>query len=484
MVKSDFQNQSEETETITEVKAKPKFVKLLGNWNFTALFLGGFINNVGSYFTSVAIIFLALSFTSHLSENEATRAVALMTTFTIAPMLFLGPIAGVVSDKFDRKKILLLGDFLGAVSAFGLLFAGEIWHLYIFAVVNSSVRQFFYPAKTASIPKIVKQEQLLTANSFIQTSSNIARLIGPLTAGFLTAIFGFDIAFIIDGISYLVSVGLILSIRTNLKPPKKEDTVSMKSMLVGLRDGFKFSFSDRIITFVIILFGFVILLIGMIDPLIVPFMNFEFGMGEEEFGIIMSVSAISGVIAALILAFKGELKKKLTFMAITIGIASFCLAFIGLAPLLPGGPVWLYVGFALIGMINVGFNIPFSTLLQTIVRNEHLGKISGVIDLVLNAASLTAATIAAALAGIIPTSIIFGIVAGFILLAGIVGFIVIRVLRLETEAQQREASMKLEREHEERIKQGKEIIGFDEQIQISIDSIKAEETPTPQLTLD
>lgn len=59
-----------------DVSKKPKFFSLLGNWNFSALFLGGFINDVGSYFTSIAIIFLALSFTSHLPENESIQAVA------------------------------------------------------------------------------------------------------------------------------------------------------------------------------------------------------------------------------------------------------------------------------------------------------------------------------------------------------------------------------------------------------------------------
>ena len=478
-------NTGEEISSIeAKTKSKPKFISLLGNWNFSALFLGGFISNVGSYFTSIAIIFLALTYTSHLPENEATRAVALMTTFTLAPMLLLGPIAGVISDKFDRKKIMVLGDFLGAISAFGLIFATQIWHLYIFAIINSSVRQFFYPAKTASIPRIVKQDQLLTANGFIQTSSNVARLIGPVLAGFLAGIFGFQIAFIIDGISYVVSAVLIFTIKKDLKPPVPEERLSMKSMIVGMRDGFKFSFKDRIISFVIILFAFVIFLIGMIDPLIVPYMNFEFGMTEQDFGLIMSFSAISGIIAAVILSIKGELKKKLTFMTITVMVASFCLAFMALAPYLPGGFVWIYVGFALVGVINVGFNIPFSTLLQTIVRNEHLGKISGVIDFVINSASLIAAVIAATLAGIIPTAIIYGIIAILILIAGVIGIIVIRALKLEDEAQEREASMKIEREQEELEKKKEEESDFADNIQLTIEQIKADEMKSSLPTLD
>ncbi len=165
-------------------------------------------------------------------------------------------------------------------------------------------------------------------------------------------------------------------------------------------------------------------------------------------------------------------------------VASLCLTFIAVAPYLPGGAIWLYAGFALIGMINVGFNIPFSTLLQTIVRNEHLGKVSGIIDLIINAASLLAATIAATLAGFIPTSIIFGIVAVLILMAGIVGYIVIRVLKLEDEAQEREVSMKTEREQEELKKKMEEKVDFADKIQLTVDLIKADEMKSSNLTLD
>ncbi len=472
--------QKEDLGDHTSEAKKPRAITLLKRWDFSALFLGGFINNVGSYFTYIAIVFLALNVTSHLPPEEATRAVALLTTFTLIPMLVLGPLAGVIADKYDRKKIMILADVLGGAAAFGLIFASQIWHIYLFSLFSSSVRQFFFPAKTASIPRLVEQDELLTANGFIQTSSNLSRLIGPLLAGFIVGIFGFSAAFIIDGITFIVSAGLIFSIRSDLKPPKKEERVSVRSVMTGLKEGFTLSFGDKIITFVLFVFAFVILVIGMVDPLIVPYMNFEFGVGEREYGLLMSISAISGVIAAIILSIKGQLKKKLTFMSVSIGIASFCLTFIALAPFLPGGIIWLYVGMSLVGMINVGFNIPFSTLLQTIVRNEHLGKISGVIDTVLTGASLLAATIAAALAGVISTSLIFGIVAIMIAVASIVSLILIKVMKLEKESQRRELEMKQIREMEKKGIIPSEVSDdFDDKAKITLEQLKAEEYNTP-----
>ena len=464
---------------IVEEEKKVKALGLLKNKDFSFLFLGVFVSNIGSYFTSIAIIFLALEITQDLTAAEATRLIALMTTFALIPVFVLGPIAGVLVDKFDRKKVMIVADICAALAITSLIFASKMWHLYLIFFLNSSVRQFFYPARTASLPKIVQQQELLSANGFIQTSANISRLIGPLLAGFLIEFFGLRAAFIVDTGSFVFSALMIFLITKNLKPKDNGEKVTVRNIATGLKDGFKISFGDKIISFVIILFAFTILLIGMIDPLIVPYMNFEFGLGEKEFGMLMSFSAISGIIAAVILSVKGELKRKLTFMSATIVVASFCLAFIAAATILPGGYIWLYVGFALVGMINVGFNIPFSTLLQKIIPNHNLGKVSGIVDFVITGASLLASTIAAALAGVASISLIFGLIAGAVAVAGIVGLIIIRTQRLDRLAQKREDEMK-----KEQISAVSDKEDFDEIALDTLRDIKVGEAESPQPTLD
>jgi len=279
-----------------EEKKKVKMLGLLKNRDFSALFLGVIISNIGSYFTGIAIIFLALEITQNLTAAEATRLIALMTTFSLIPVFILGPVAGVLVDKFDRKKVMIIADISAALAITSLIFASKMWHLYLIFFLNSSVRQFFYPARTASLPRIVKQEELLSANGFVQTSANISRLIGPLLAGFLIEFFGLRAAFIVDAGTFVFSAIMIFTIRTNLKPKDDGEKITLRNVGTGLKDGFKISFGDKIISFVIILFAFTILLIGMIDPLIVPYMNFEFGLGEKEFGMLMSFSAISGLL--------------------------------------------------------------------------------------------------------------------------------------------------------------------------------------------
>ena len=103
---------SEKTQKLEETEKKESAFVLLKKKDFSAIFIGGFISNMGTWFTQIAVIFYALSLVSHLSEQEATQAVALLTTFTLLPMLILGPLGGVIADKFDRKKIMILADLL------------------------------------------------------------------------------------------------------------------------------------------------------------------------------------------------------------------------------------------------------------------------------------------------------------------------------------------------------------------------------------
>jgi MFS family permease len=467
-------NDKEKTEGVIVEKKKPNAIMLLKNGDFSALFFGGFISNIGSWFTMVAIFFIALDFTSYLTQTESTRAIALLTTCSLIPMLALGPLAGALVDKFDRKKVMFFADLLGAGAAIALFFSSQMWHLYLFMIFNSSVRQFFYPARMASIPRIAKQEQLLTANGFIQTTNQIARMIGPLLAGFIAAGLGLKVAFLLDAASFVLSAILIIIIRTDLRPPKNGERVNVKSVLVGMRDGFKITFTDKIISFVVITFGVTILAIGAIDPVAIPYLNFEFGLGEQDFGIMMSFSAVSGVIAAVILSVKGQLKKKLTFMSIAIVALGVSVAILSFAPFVISPIVFLYLGMCLIGFTNVGFSIPFSTLLQSIVKNEHLGKVSGIIDTIMTAASLIASLLAVALTGYITISLLLGIVAATVLLAGIGSLLMIRVRKLEGIAQTREAQMKLIQED----------IQKEEISEIVVEKKELDDGPIPQITSD
>ena len=176
----------------------------------------------------------------------------------------------------------------------------------------------------------------------------------------------------------------------------------------------------------------------------------------------MTFSALSGVIAAIGLSIKGKLNKKLAFMSYAILALGISVALLALAPFMAGPVVWLYMGMALIGFTNVGFNVPFSTLLQRIVKNEDLGKVSGIIDTFMTGASLLASVLAATLAKYISISLLLGIVASTILASGIIFVIVTRIRKMDQTALRREEEMMaLEDIKERKIEKNKAVVSFE-----------------------
>ena len=420
------------TETIdngtTQNGSEPSGIgKLLGNRNFSAMFVGGAISDIGGYFTIIAVMFLALDITAPLGQVISTQKVAAIIVFMILPSLFVGPFTGALVDRMDRKKVMYLSDLVGALTSFGLVYVAEfsrnINHIYIFAVTSTVVRLFFYPARGASIPIVIDNpKDLVRANGFIQIFAQLSRVIGPATAGFLIAFTSLSTAFLIDGISFFISALLIFSIRTDLNVSKDKTKISVKQIFSDLNVGMKLIKADKILLFILGYFSVIIFAIGAIDPLFTAYLNFEFGLGEKEFGLILSVSAITGLIGALLLTAKGEIRKKLNFIVAVSFIAGISLLFLGYAPKLPNPIVWLYVGMAVIGLVNVVISIPLNALMQTIVKNEHLGKVAGFQGTALALFQAIGAAIASYLAGFIKISDIYVIVAFFMLIVGIFSY--------------------------------------------------------------
>ena len=98
---------------MTAIQQKPSNMRqLLNKRDFRSVFMGGLISDIGTYFTLIALIFLVIQIgiSQDMSELEITQATALVITVQLIPSLLLGPFAGVLVDRFDRKKIMILSD--------------------------------------------------------------------------------------------------------------------------------------------------------------------------------------------------------------------------------------------------------------------------------------------------------------------------------------------------------------------------------------
>ncbi|HSB12730.1 MAG TPA: MFS transporter [Blastocatellia bacterium] len=192
------------------------YVDLLrGNHDFRRLFIGQLVSQTGDWFNSVAIFTLLLSLTG------SGEAVGYILIIKLLPSFFVGPIAGVVADRFNRKTIMIISDILRGVVVLGFLLVqrpDQIWLVYALAAIEIAISTFFDPAKSAAIPGIVSREELIPANALSSASWSMTLALGAALGGVVTDAFGRNTAFVIDSLSFFVSAGFIAAVRIRSAP--------------------------------------------------------------------------------------------------------------------------------------------------------------------------------------------------------------------------------------------------------------------------
>src|SRR5262249_27520132 len=182
---------------------------LRGNRSFRLLWLGQVVSQMGDWFDTIAVYTIALRLTG------SGRAVALIMVARFLPSVVMGPLSGVVADRFSRRSIMITADLLRAVVVLGCLMVrhpDQMWLVYLLTIFQLAFSAFFEPAKTAAIPSIVSDRELLSANAIASVTWSAMLTLGAATGGFVAGWFGTDAAFILDSLSFVASAILIASI--------------------------------------------------------------------------------------------------------------------------------------------------------------------------------------------------------------------------------------------------------------------------------
>ena len=211
-------------------------VLLRNNKNYRALWLSQVVSLLGDWFNLIA----SASLVARLSGSGL--AIGALFLARLLPPFVLGPVAGVVADRFDRRKILIASDVLRAVVVLGFLLVRteqHIWLIYSLTVLQLSISAFFEPARAAILPNIVKREDLVTANALSGTTWSVMLAIGAALGGLAAAVFGITIAFILDSITFLVSAWFVsqlyLPATAGSQEADSESAAGWQSFVTGLR---------------------------------------------------------------------------------------------------------------------------------------------------------------------------------------------------------------------------------------------------------
>jgi len=357
---------------------------LLRNRNFILLWVAQLISAAGDTFTFLA---LAIRIDDLFTDpGESVGALAAVLIAFALPKLVIGILAGTLVDRMDRRRIMIISDFSRALLLPCFLIlrtpADLPWALVIgFLVASASA--FFNPARTALLPALVTDEELLTANGWIQAGQNVAMLAGSVLAGMVIARWNTDAAFWVDSVSFVVSGLLVVGImgvatRVDPKMAKKDSTWAT------LVEGARFAGRSPLLQGIMIGAAFAMLALGAINVLFVPFLSSAFGASAGAMGTMMFVMGAGMLIGGV---FLGTLGKRIA--PLRTAVASLVL--LGVSAILFGRAPSYEV--ALIIVPFVGMSIPpltaaLQTLLQRGVEARMLGRASAVVEMSMGLANL------------------------------------------------------------------------------------------------
>src|SRR5438046_7203176 len=191
---------------------------LRANRAFRFLWLGQVVSQMGDWFDTIAVYTIALRLTG------STRSVALIMVARFLPSVLIGPLSGVVADRFSRRSIMITSDILRALVVLGFLFVrrpDQMWLVYVLTIFQLGFSAFFEPAKTAAIPSIVSDRELLPANAIASVTWSAMLTLGAALGGFVAGVFGTNAVFVIDSLSFVASALLIASVHFPKRPVRE-----------------------------------------------------------------------------------------------------------------------------------------------------------------------------------------------------------------------------------------------------------------------
>jgi MFS family permease len=185
------------------------------NRNFRLLFIGQAISQLGDWFNAVAVFALLLDLTG------SATAVAWIMIVQFLPVALVGPLAGVVVDRVDRRRLMIVTDVLRGCLVLGLLLIRrreELWIAYVVMAFTVGAQAFFEPARTATIPNVTAAEDVLTANALSSATWSAMLAIGASVGGLVTELFGRNVAFAVNALSFFASAFFIGRTRYDSTP--------------------------------------------------------------------------------------------------------------------------------------------------------------------------------------------------------------------------------------------------------------------------
>jgi DHA3 family macrolide efflux protein-like MFS transporter len=351
------------------------------------------------------------------------------------PQIVLGPFAGALVDRWNRRIIMIVAD--ASIAVFTLLLAWlfatghvQIWHVYAILAIRALGTAFHIPAMSASTPLMVPEEQLTRISGMNQTLQGLMALVAPPVGAFLITVMPTQGVLFIDIGTALLAILPLLFV--SIPQPERKATAlheNQPTLLGDVREGIAYvrGWPGLVaILLMAVLLNFLLTPTGSLMPLLI---TKHFGKGALEFGLTDSAWGLGVIAGGILLGVWGGFKRKIITALIGITGLGAGVMVIAFAP--ANGFLLALAGMLIVGVMNSMANGPLGALLQSIVRKDMQGRVMSLV----NSAASAMTPVGLLIAG--PVSDLIGIrswywIAGIVsLLMGLAAFFIPAVMNVE-----------------------------------------------------
>jgi MFS family permease len=229
---------------------------IAGNRNFRNLLAGQVISELGNWFNFIASLGLV-----RLVSDASPVVAGILFACRLIPFAFASPIAGTFVDRFSRRQVMIATDLARSIVALAFLLVSskdDLWIAYLATILLSTFGAFFEGAKNAATPNLTGKEGLLAGTALMFSSRFLLMAIGSALGGWASAIFGYQVAFIINAVSFLVSAYTVWIIpeeatRNEATAERMSEPGIREPFLVELREGLRYTVKNHFAATILIM---------------------------------------------------------------------------------------------------------------------------------------------------------------------------------------------------------------------------------------
>jgi predicted MFS family arabinose efflux permease len=323
-----------------------------------ALWFADWISDAGNFVTFIALAV----YVDRLTGSAA--AVGFALALRSVPWFTIGPFAGVLADRLDRRSLMIATNLIRAVLVGSLPFTTAAWQAYLLSLLSSMLGPLFRPARSALMAQLAPGDRLVPALAVAETTHNVLHTIGPAIGGLTVLLVGARNAFFLDAASFVLAAAFVVTIA-----PRRRDEVERRPALDELREGVRAVFATPVVRTYALLTSAIYLGYAGVVALLVVYLRDVLGRAQGAYGLILSVAGLGTVMASLVMAARDDRHPRTPWAFLSAwGVGAFALA------LLEPSFLWLMpVAFAA-GIADAGVGIPLSAGLAENLPDQLRGR--------------------------------------------------------------------------------------------------------------